>query len=290
MYRLKKKYEPCLVVGTDPVIFVANEANGKAIALTNEIAEMMLRNGHGEHIFEKPHVVAEHNNTPIDVGLDMHMIYYNEETKNKVPKDFIGYDNNGKETLFFENTPIASIIGNTNEEGYIGIVSPRFYEKVAFDLGHKRISQIIFSQRKDVISFHSNPPRGRGNSVIVLANHYHNGYLEAMKIICSKIGLQYHENSNRCHIYSNHFVAKKTVYKEYVNKVLLPAMEVMNDKTITRLQEILFTDTGYKATDKGAIKNIQHKFGLNYYPMHTFLCERLPTLWLDSNHYSTFNI
>jgi len=294
-YTLKKKYDPCVVLRTNPMIWVSNNPVGAQQHLTDELAELMLANGHRADIFEvtPDHIMptkAKKNSEPevlSDTMLKIYQIYYDDKSFRDVHKTSTGYNNKGKETVFFENTAIIDIITNAPPADYIGILSHKFYQKMPPHLTYQAIYNEISKSRGAIDVYSCHPQPGQGNhSVIKLAANYHPGYLETFKYVCDKIGLKYHIGNNRCHVYSQHFIAKRSVYKHFVDTVLIPAVAAMSDPTDYVMQDLIWKDSGYQKNNASALKNMKEKFGIEYYPMHTFILERMFTIWMDTNNYT----
>lgn len=71
--------------------------------------------------------------------------------------------------------------------------------------------------------------------------------------------------------YSNSFVAKPHIYERYVQEFLNPAMKIMDE------MPELMQDSGYPIELPDALKK---KWGIGWFPLHTFICERLFSYWV----------
>lgn len=71
--------------------------------------------------------------------------------------------------------------------------------------------------------------------------------------------------------YSNAFVAKPHIYEQYVNEFLNPAMKVMDG------MPELMQNSGYPCP---LPVELAEKWGVSWYPLHTFICERLFSWWV----------
>ncbi len=108
----------------------------------------------------------------------------------------------------------------------------------------------------------------------------HKGFMDLFTKICTDLGLKVSEPKHT--IYSNFFIAKKGVFIEYQN-LLRQAVELLETKYKTEAWE----DSGYKALTSERLKQVT---GLEYYPMHTFILERLLSVWIDNKGLKTLDI
>ena len=108
----------------------------------------------------------------------------------------------------------------------------------------------------------------------------HKGFMELFTNLCTDLGLKVSEPKHT--IYSNFFIAKKEVFIEYQN-LLRQAVELLE----TKYKEQAWEDSGYKALTNERLKEVT---GLNYYPMHTFILERLLSVWIDNKEIKTLDL
>ena len=108
----------------------------------------------------------------------------------------------------------------------------------------------------------------------------HPGFMELFTAICGDLGLKVSEPKHT--IYSNFFIAKKEVFIAYQN-LLRQAVELLEGK----YKEQAWNDSGYKALTSERLKEVT---GLDYYPMHTFILERLMSVWIDNKGIKTLNL
>jgi hypothetical protein len=76
-------------------------------------------------------------------------------------------------------------------------------------------------------------------------------------------------------------MAKKQIYQDYVSELLIPAMYLMaHDEEIKPLVNV---DSGYyklQTPQEEYAKRVVQFLGTNYAPLHSFLCERLFSIWI----------
>jgi len=183
------------------------------------------------------------------------------------------YDNSHIKTptqksYLFEYNPIIDIIDNHRiDEDYLGIFSYKFATK--FLLSGKTITKDMLRSRLENSS---------GFDVYGLSNlssnkffgfdfieKSHPGFFDIFFPICDDLGLSKEEPEFM--INSNFFVAKTEVYRDYVNSVIKPAIELLDGK-----HRLL---TWRKCNYAAANPNIMQLTGLPCYTFHTFILERL---------------
>jgi hypothetical protein len=214
--------------------------------------------------------------------INIYQIYYNEETKSKCYPEYKHYYNRYC-TPFFENSVILDLIDKKKhcEGEYFGVWSCSFRDKV--DRRQKFTPEIfekfVSSTKGDVFSAH----RYHSKHVpAVLAQKYHPNFVSILQRILNRIGYKadlYKEA--RFIIYSNHFIAQKCVYYDFVETLLRPAMEVMSKKG-TDIYNSIWQNSMYKGHGR-LPEHLKPLFGVDFYPYHTFLCERLIMLYLNNN-------
>ena len=77
-------------------------------------------------------------------------------------------------------------------------------------------------------------------------------------------------------IYENHFVAKREIYHEYVEEVLKPSIQFMED------EPIFLTPSGYIKLKRNApdTQIVTKALGLKDWPIGVFILERLFSIWI----------
>ena len=108
----------------------------------------------------------------------------------------------------------------------------------------------------------------------------HAGFMELFTNICTDLGLKVSEPKHT--IYSNFFIAKKDLFIEYQN-LLRQAVELLEGK----YKELAWMDSTYKGLPKERLKEAT---GLDHYTMHTFILERLLSVWIDNRGIKTLDL
>lgn len=196
---------------------------------------------------------------------------------------------------FFENWYIRDLIqkGAHNDAEWFGVLSPYFFTKamsgrltpakIQHDLerAYKRqVGRNAFDlQELHALGFH---PRLRQKNIITQGNRWHGEtFSEITQLILNKAGIAW--NVDRMLpkvVMHNYILARPHIYQEYVSEILSPCMDVMMYDP--EVYALVWKDSMYhkkkKMTDK-----LKQDLGVPYYPMHTFICERLWSVYLALN-------
>ncbi len=213
--------------------------------------------------------------------INIYQIYYDEKSKHNCYPQYHHYYNK-QCSPFFENSIIVDLINNNAHCAgeYFGVWSHAFKSKVDQRqiFTPEKFERFVLSNKAEVFSAH----RYHSKHVpAVLAQKYHPNFISILQRILDKINYKTDLfKPARFVIYSNHFIAQKCVYEDYVTSLLAPAMEVMsNDEEIKKL---IWKNSKYKG--HGLLPDhLRPVFGVDFYPYHTFICERLIMLYLNNN-------
>ena len=208
------------------------------------------------------------------MNLKIYSIVYNNEQIVEYEK----YDNSNIKTIeqrsyLFEYNPIIDIIQNNNfkKDDLIGIFSWKFpYKTLIF----KKKLEWLIENNKDFDVYGLCKPIEKGR-FLQWTEKQHKGFLPLFQNICKDLKLECKEPSKI--IYSNFFVAKYEIYRDFVNNIICPAIILLE----TKYKEEAWKDSNYKSgVESIKLKEIS---GLSYYPMHVFILERLISLFLENN-------
>ena len=78
-------------------------------------------------------------------------------------------------------------------------------------------------------------------------------------------------------VYSNFFIAKKEIYFEYIDTVIKPLIEWLENEPI--IQQMLWSNSGYMGLQKEQLKEYT---GLDHYTYHTFVLERFFSIYYQN--------
>lgn len=208
-------------------------------------------------------------------GIDFFQIYYQTDQIKEIYPFSIPHFNQ-KLDLFFENTPIVELVSLSKSEK-VGVVSWKLRQKFKFySFRHQDFTEDRIKGDYDVLSLTKNTSDHR---MLRAAESWHPGFINTMTILWGKLGLRM-PTEVRYPINHNYFIAKTEIYKEYIDTLLKPAMDLfINDPELNRLG---MQDSKYTSLEKKAsMVNIKRDLNLDYYPMFPFLCERLFPMWCE---------
>lgn len=220
-------------------------------------------------------------------ALKVYQIYFKEEQKQLL--DYQPYYNQDC-TVFFENSIIAKLIEDGKHIGheYFGVVSYKLREKIGSVMKERWKSlqnianhsnqeftpeffeELLLKHKPDVMSFQRHLP----HDPISLADKFHPNFSGYFRKIMGEIGYDWKPQAFKDILYCNYFVAKSHWYEAYVKEMLIPAMEVMES------MPELMGNSGYPHK---LPEDLKMKFGIDHYPYHPFLCERMMSyyVWLN---------
>ena len=145
-------------------------------------------------------------------------------------------------------------------------------------LGQLKIfKEVTKTEKYDVLGF---CPQKFNNKYLKQTEEHHPGFMKLFELICKDLNLEVKEPTNI--IYSNMFIAKTKIYKEFINTIIQPAIELLE----TKYKHLAWVDANYISGLKG--ENLKQQTGLDFYTFHTFILERLISMWLENNKNLTF--
>jgi len=206
--------------------------------------------------------------------------YYDKETKDMV--EFEPYYNNNL-TEFFENSVILDLIKQGKcEEGYFGVFGPHIREKINFKqdgflFNAPNLYKVIKQYDCDVYSFCS---RRKQENIVLQAERYHPGFVDMMNKILDSVGLKLPKKLSKIVLFNN-LVAKQNFWHNYTKDLLIPAMNLLSNMPEA------YQDSGYSKISSvrrmtpEKTERFMAAFGKPHYPYHPFLCERLPSIYLE---------
>jgi hypothetical protein len=211
-------------------------------------------------------------------------IYFDQSQIDKLEPGFIPYFNE-KCTVYFENQVIRELIekGEHLNRAYFGVVSYNMRDKHFAmrmrwnnihgirnesdrEFSFEDFCDVISMEEPEAMSFQTHAP----HDPIAFANRVHPGFLVFWTHILEEIGYKWEPTVYENVFYCNYFVAKRNVYDKYVREMLIPAMEVM--KEIPELMQRCL----YPRVPSDRLKA---DLGIDHYPWHPFILERLFTFY-----------
>jgi hypothetical protein len=219
--------------------------------------------------------------TPIELNdVEVTSIVYDKGQHHYFKKE---YDNSHiksveQQSYLFEYNPMIELSKSFTDDKYYGVFSWKFNYKT----GHTKNTLYNAMVKKhfkryDIINICKPLPE----PYLEFTENYHKGFMKLFKVICKDLGLEVKEPKHT--IYGNFFIAKGKVYKEYV-EVLKTAIQLMDSK----YTELAFKDANYQSGLSP--EQLKERTGLDYYTFHTFILERLLSVYIDNKRISTLDL
>lgn len=225
----------------------------------------------------------------------IHQIYYNDQTKVQCWDQF-QHLHNPTCNEFMENQVIYDFLDTRNDipsSAWFGILSPKFGFKAVGQLNRPpnatRLDQKLKECEEKGVMVLGFQRHSRTRNPIFQGNNWHlrgkeDNFSDVFEKVIQKAGITYDiktkTRKNREGHYSvimmNYIIAPYWIWKMYFNEILKPCMDVM--KSDEELKQLLWQDSGYKKNQK--LSPAMQAAGMEYYPLHTFICERFWTMFL----------
>lgn len=181
-------------------------------------------------------------------------------------------------TPFFENSVIAELVPRVKADK-IAVCSYALRQKYrAFSV--PPVGDITLERLQgdyDVFAFTKN---SQAHQMLEALRYNHKDSKDILKRICEAIGVTFPGEVEKP-IYQNAFCASGEVYKAYVKEALIPAMEVMEQDE--QIKKECWQDSNYyslKHPSQEYRNRVKRFLGTDYVPLHTFLLERLFSVWI----------
>lgn len=218
--------------------------------------------------------------------LKVFQVYFNDE---QLPLNYIPYFNENC-TPYFENKVIVELIEKNQHQNctHFGVLSHQFEAKIKdrmsanwdglkelknhhrFVMDANGIEHALKLFSPSVLALMQHP----AHDPIAFGGKFHAKLPEFFTKITKKIGCEWKPQVFNQVYYSNYFIAEPSIYSDYVKTMLAPAIEVMES------MDELWQPSGYP---KELPKRLQKQWGVDYYPYHTFVLERLFSYYCHLN-------
>ena len=202
------------------------------------------------------------------------------------------YDNSKRLNEFFETGVIADLIekGDHKRDKYFGVFSHDCMDNINFredGLSNREnfaanLDTIINKYDCDVYSFQK---RRKQNNMATQAENYHPGITSMFDKILDSMGLKMPHRLDKIVLF-NLMVGKTEFWERYYFDFLKPAMECM------RNMPECYGDSNYhnlgRPMTPEKTERFMKAFGQPHYPYHPFICERLPSIYLQYHNEFSF--
>lgn len=222
----------------------------------------------------------------VQQNVQLYQILYSESQRQHLSTSTAWYDNSDATNQpCLENHVIVDLImsGDHLQSDYFGVLSWAFERKRAV-----RIDSVLplIDGSADVFAFdhhHTQP------NVWRKAETWHKGIISAAREAFFECGM--HEVAVSFdkvitpNIYSNAFVARSSVYEDYVTNWLVPFMTAL--ERIESAQTECKSYTAMKQKQGVTAEHLQRVTGYPFYTLMPFICERLFSTYLAFNKHLT---
>lgn len=220
------------------------------------------------------------------MNVQLYQILYDESQRVSLSTSTSWYDNsNATNQPCLENHVIADLVmsGAHLQADYFGVLSWAFERKRAV-----RIDKLLplVDGSVDVYAFdnmHKQP------NVWTKAETWHKGIIKAAReaffeMKRADVAVQF-DKVRTPNIYSNAFIARTSVYEDYVHTWLVPFMNALAH--VESAQSECKSYTALKQKQGVTTEHLQRVTGYPYYTLMPFICERLFSTYLAFNTHLT---
>lgn len=225
--------------------------------------------------------------------LKVYQIYFDDSQKESL--DYIPFKNDNC-TVFFESEVIRKLIEDKAHLDcqYFGVVSYKLKQKLDYVMKQQWRSmdnianhstnkftpelfetELLF-KNPDIMSFQ----RHISHDTVSVADRFHPNFAKYFTEIMEKIGYKWIPVDIKDVFYCNYFVARPAIYEKFVHEMLIPAMEVMKN-----MPELM----GNSNYPRILPNKLKQSFGVNHYPYHSFLCERMFSFYVSLNQFKVLH-
>jgi hypothetical protein len=213
-------------------------------------------------------------NNPVNLNIDIHGICFNETQNTEYHRIDNKVSTIAEKSYLFEYNVI---LGTDIVNDYTGFLGWKFRAKTGMN---KRVLFNLLLDNHywnyDIINLCEPLPK----PYLEFTENNHKGFIELFTNLCMDLHLTVKEPKHT--IYSNFFIAKKEIFIEY-QALLKNAIELLE----TKYKEQAWKDSGYVGL---GTKRLKLATGLEYYTFHTFILERLLSVWIDNKNIKTLDL
>jgi hypothetical protein len=231
--------------------------------------------------------------------VDITQIYYNDSSL-KNCYDFTNHYFNNPDSKFsmaiFENRVISELCEtkNLDNQDIFGVLSHKFkavksktpiFGKESLIFNPENIQRLFNNSNTELLSFFGS----NSTKNIILqskSNHPKTPFIQALDLLLKMANIDFNVLQpipHRVYIMRNAFIARFGIYQRYYNEMLKPCIEAMKDENNVRLNELLWQSANYSVERMRFKDNPKLTQFFNKYPLHPFILERLPSIWLTLN-------
>ena len=205
----------------------------------------------------------------------VYQIYYDVEQIKYLSPDTLPHYNS-KLSVYFENDLIRDFYdAGKIDSDYFGILSWRFQEKNGV-----QFKSTFVDAKHDIYAFANSAYR---QDVFEDSVKCHPYFMDIFNIVLKNLKIDSNVRP-QIGLYQNTVIARGDIYRKYVSEYLIPTMDLLNrfpDRFVD-LNQKLWADAKYKY-DPALTQRLFEHTGKPYYTYHTFICERLWSIFYEVN-------
>lgn len=221
------------------------------------------------------------------MNIRIRQIYYSDKQRGRLLKQAEPYCNTHA-NHFMENQVLADCYRSKDYRGcnYYGVFSWRFFKKTKMNFEALDSTIARDPQRAHVYGFCLEHPPHVNVWRYALDRGWHpTSIIDIGQKILDRLGFREDILTlSTPAVYSNYWLATPEIFKRYLEEMLLPAMDLMeNDEEIMGL---CYEDSKYQLPSGRTMltpEQLLKIFNRPYYTLHSFVCERLFSTWLALN-------
>jgi hypothetical protein len=208
----------------------------------------------------------------------VYQIYFEPQQRGMLSPYTIPYYNE-KLSPFFENDVIKDLYekGEVHSSDYFGVLSWRIESKNYLSLSllnNITFDHNLYSFRKTVVN----------HNVFQVSNICHPKFGYLFDKMLTNLGLSYNDFVRvEWGLYQNAIIAHRDIYLDYLENWLLPSMKFIETNTDPMFVSYLKSDPLYSLYPPGRREKLQEFLGTPWYQYHTFICERLWSIYFHVN-------
>ena len=205
----------------------------------------------------------------------IYSIVYDEQQTIEYEKYFNNINTVNMRSYLFEYNVLIDIIDNfkIDNDKYLGIFSHKFPFKTGL---FKKKLYWLLENNPDFDIYGLCPQYNLKGKYLNFTEKAHPGFKQLFYPLCKDLGLEIKEPEYV--IYSNYVIMKTSIYKDYVNNIIKPAIYLLE----TKYKDLAWKDSNYKGLPKDQLKLYTE---LNYYPFFTFVLERLLNMYINNKDF-----
>ena len=204
----------------------------------------------------------------------IYSIVYDEQQTIEYEKYFNNINTVNMRSYLFEYNVLIDIIDNFNvDDEYLGIFSHKFPFKTGL---FKKKLYWLLENNPDFDIYGLCPQYSLKGKYLDFTEKAHPGFKELFYPLCKDLELEIREPEYV--IYSNFVVMKTSIYKDYVNTIIKPAIHLLE----TKYKDLAWKNSNYKGLP---IDQLKLHTELDYYPFFTFVLERLLNMYINNRDF-----